>query len=45
MISEAVRRLVLRPGLRLLDPPEGAVVRDRDVFPDRFWLGLGDGEG
>ncbi|MDL4775243.1 MULTISPECIES: cytochrome P450 [Thermomonosporaceae] len=45
VISEAVRRLVLRPGLRLLDPPEGAVVRDRDVFPDRFWLGLGDGEG
>ncbi|GAA2404918.1 cytochrome P450 [Actinomadura vinacea] len=48
VISETVRRLVLRPGLRLLDPPDGAVVRDRDVFPDRFWLGLGapdrDGE-
>jgi cytochrome P450 len=45
VISETVRRLLLRPGLRLLDPPDGAVVRDRDIFPDRFLLGLGDREG
>ncbi|GAA4056739.1 cytochrome P450 [Actinomadura miaoliensis] len=44
VISETVRRLLLRPGLRLLDPPDGTVVRDRDVFPDRFWLGLGGDE-
>jgi cytochrome P450 len=45
VISETVRRLLRRPGLRLLDPPDGAVVRDRDIFPDRFLLGLGDREG
>ncbi|MFC5749816.1 cytochrome P450 [Actinomadura rugatobispora] len=45
VISETVRRLLARPGLRLLDPPDGTVVRDRDIFPDRFWLGIGDREG
>jgi cytochrome P450 len=38
VICEVARRLFRRPGLGLLD---GAVVRDRDVFPDRFVLGLG----
>lgn len=38
VICEVARRLLRRPGVRLLD---GAVVRDRDVFPDRFVLGLG----
>lgn len=41
VICETARRLLRRPGLRLLPPPDGAVVRDRDVFPDRFLLGLG----
>ncbi|RAY11000.1 cytochrome P450 [Actinomadura craniellae] len=41
VVCEVTRRLLRRPGLRLLPPPEGAVVRDRDVFPDRFVLGLG----
>ncbi|MFF5262910.1 cytochrome P450 [Actinomadura viridis] len=45
VITETVRRLLPRPGLRLLDPPDGVVARDRDVFPDRFWLGLGDESG
>lgn len=41
-VSECVRRLLRRPGLRLLPEPDGAVVRDRDVFPDRFNLGIGE---
>lgn len=38
VICEVARRLLRRPGVRLLDD---AIVRDRDVFPDRFVLGLG----
>ncbi|QFG20510.1 cytochrome P450 [Actinomadura sp. WMMB 499] len=46
VICEVVRRLLRRPGVRLLPPPDGGVVRDRGVFPDRFVLGLGpSGEG
>ncbi|MEV7907822.1 cytochrome P450 [Streptomyces anulatus] len=41
VVCEAVRRLLLRPGVRLLPPPEGAVVRSHGIFPDRFLLGLG----
>jgi cytochrome P450 len=41
VICEAVRRLLLRPGVRLLPPPEGEVVRAHGIFPDRFVLGLG----
>ncbi|MEU7835151.1 cytochrome P450 [Nonomuraea sp. NPDC049129] len=41
VICEAVRRLLLRPGVRLLPPPEGRVVRAGGIFPDRFVLGLG----
>ncbi|GAA3149047.1 cytochrome P450 [Nonomuraea roseoviolacea] len=44
VICEVVRRLLLRPGVRLLPPPEGQVVRSHGIFPDRFVLGLG-GEG
>ncbi|WP_019631787.1 cytochrome P450 [Actinomadura atramentaria] len=41
VIAETARRLLRRPGVGLLPPPEGDVVRDRDVFPDRFALRLG----
>ncbi|WP_131738472.1 cytochrome P450 [Actinomadura roseirufa] len=41
VISETLRRLLRRPGLRLLPPPDGRVERDRGVFPDRLLLGLG----
>ncbi|MFC0038503.1 cytochrome P450 [Actinomadura rayongensis] len=42
VIAETVRRLLRRPGVRLLPSPDGDVVRDRDVFPDRFVLELGE---
>ena len=47
VICEAVRRLLLRPGVRLLPPPEGRIERSSGIFPDRFVLGLGseDQEG
>ncbi|MDP9842049.1 cytochrome P450 [Streptosporangium lutulentum] len=41
VICEVVRRLFLRPGVRLLPPPDGVIVRDHGIFPDRFVLGLG----
>ncbi len=41
VICEVVRRLLRRPGVRLLTPPDGAVVRAHGIFPDRFVLGLG----
>ncbi|MFF5209213.1 cytochrome P450 [Streptosporangium sp. NPDC000396] len=41
VICETVRRLLLRPGVRLLPPPEGRIVRAAGIFPDRFVLGLG----
>ncbi|MEU0568014.1 cytochrome P450 [Nonomuraea sp. NPDC005983] len=45
IICEVVRRLLLRPGLRLLPAPEGQIVRSNGIFPDRFVLGLGaDGQ-
>lgn len=40
IICEVVRRLLLRPGLRPLPPPDGAVVRAHGIFPDRFVLAL-----
>ncbi|WP_067480252.1 cytochrome P450 [Actinomadura hibisca] len=44
VLAETARRLLARPGLRPLPPPEGTVVRDRDVFPDHWTLRL-DGTG
>ncbi|MEU8247844.1 cytochrome P450 [Nonomuraea sp. NPDC048916] len=41
VVCETVRRLLLRPGVRLLPPPEGRIVRSNEIFPDRFVLGLG----
>lgn len=41
VICETVRRLLLRPGVRLLPPPDGRIVRSHGIFPDRFVLGLG----
>ncbi|MFC3986069.1 cytochrome P450 [Streptosporangium jomthongense] len=42
IICEAVRRLLLRPGVRRLPGPEGEIVRAHGIFPDRFVLALGD---
>jgi cytochrome P450 len=41
VVAETVRRLLLRPGVRLLPPPEGRIERAAGIFPDRFVLGLG----
>ncbi|MDF2710729.1 cytochrome P450 [Nonomuraea muscovyensis] len=41
VVCEVVRRLLLRPGVRLLPPPEGGLVRSGGIFPERFVLGLG----
>ncbi|MFD8562038.1 cytochrome P450 [Streptosporangium canum] len=41
VICEVVRRLFRRPGVRVLPPPEGAIIRSHGIFPDRFVLGLG----
>lgn len=43
VVGETVRRLLMRPGVHLLPPPEGGIERAHGVFPDRFLLGLGDG--
>ncbi|MCF6469860.1 cytochrome P450 [Nonomuraea sp. MG754425] len=43
VITETVRRLLLRPGVRLLPPPEGSIAYSLGIFPDRFALGLGPG--
>ncbi|WP_433246099.1 cytochrome P450 [Streptosporangium sp. CA-135522] len=46
VICEVVRRLLRRPGVRTLPPPDGEVVRAHGIFPDRFVLALGpDGKG
>lgn len=41
VIAETVRRLLLRPGVRLLPPPRGRVERSLGIFPDSFVLGTG----
>ncbi len=41
VIAETVRRLLLRPGVRLLPPPRGRVERSLGIFPDAFVLGSG----
>ncbi|GAA3816689.1 cytochrome P450 [Sphaerisporangium flaviroseum] len=41
VICEVVRRLLVRPGVRMLPPPDGAIVRDHGIFPDRFVLAIG----
>ncbi|MGP3930430.1 cytochrome P450 [Nonomuraea sp. KM88] len=41
VVCEVVRRLLLRPGLRRVPPPEGVLVRSGGIFPDRFVLAFG----
>jgi cytochrome P450 len=41
VVCEVVRRLLLRPGVRPVPPPEGALVRSGGIFPDRFVLAFG----
>jgi cytochrome P450 len=41
VICEVVRRLLRRPGVRPLPPPDGVIVRAHGIFPDRCVLGLG----
>lgn len=45
MIPEVVRRVLLRPGIRLLPPPDGAIDFQGGPFPERFVVGLGEGAG
>ncbi|SDH01540.1 Cytochrome P450 [Sinosporangium album] len=40
VICEIARRLLRRPGVHLLPPPEGEIVYSHAVFPDRFVLEL-----
>ncbi|MDF5753249.1 cytochrome P450 [Spongiactinospora sp. TRM90649] len=42
IICEPLRRLLRRPGVRPLPPPEGEIARSHGVFPDRFVIGLGE---
>jgi cytochrome P450 len=41
MIPEVVRRVLLRPGVRLLPPPEGSIDFQGGPFPERFVIALG----
>jgi cytochrome P450 len=43
VISETVRRLLLRPGVGPLPPPDDEVIRDRGIFPDRYTLAIDGG--
>jgi cytochrome P450 len=45
VIPEVVRRVLLRPGVRLLPPPEGSIDFQGWPFPERFVIALGDGSG
>lgn len=40
VIPEVVRRVLLRPGVDLLPPPEGAVDFQKGPFPERFMIRL-----
>ncbi|MFG3441988.1 cytochrome P450 [Nonomuraea sp. NPDC047897] len=41
VVCEVLRRVLRRPGVHPLPPPDGGVVRSGGIFPDRFVLGLG----
>ncbi|MGI8330879.1 cytochrome P450 [Actinomadura scrupuli] len=44
-ITEMVRRVLLRPELQLLPPPDGAIGFDGTAFPTRFALAVGSSAG
>ncbi|RBQ17313.1 cytochrome P450 [Spongiactinospora rosea] len=44
IICETLRRLLRRPGVGPLPPPEGEIVRAHAIFPDRFTIALAPGE-
>lgn len=41
MIPEVIRRVLLRPGVHLLPPPEGSIDFQGGPFPERFELAFG----
>ncbi|TDE48495.1 cytochrome P450 [Nonomuraea mesophila] len=41
VVCEVVRRLLLRPGVRPVPPPEGVLTRSAGIFPDRYVLAFG----
>lgn len=45
VVPETVRRVLLRPNVHLLPPPEGKIDFQGGPFPENFWFGFGDGPG
>ncbi|HEX2054188.1 MAG TPA: cytochrome P450 [Actinomycetota bacterium] len=43
IIPEVIRRVLLRPNVHLLPPPEGKVDFHGGPFPESFWFGFGNG--
>lgn len=42
IVPEAVRRILLRPNVHLLPPPEGKIDFHGGPFPESFWFGFGN---
>ncbi|HEU4869184.1 MAG TPA: cytochrome P450 [Actinomycetota bacterium] len=42
VIPEVVRRVLLRPNVHLLPPPEGKIDFHGGPFPESFWFGFGE---
>ncbi|MEX0789750.1 MAG: cytochrome P450 [Actinomycetota bacterium] len=42
LVPEVVRRVLLRPNVRLLPPPEGKIDFQGTPFPQSFWFGYGE---
>lgn len=45
MIPEVVRRVLLRPSVRLLPPPDGSIDFEGGPFPERFVIAFGSDSG
>lgn len=43
VVPEVVRRVLLRPNVHLLPPPEGKIDFKGTPFPESFWFGFGNG--
>jgi cytochrome P450 len=42
LVPEVVRRVLLRPNVHLLPPPEGKIDFHGGPFPESFWFGFGE---
>jgi cytochrome P450 len=42
VVPEVVRRVLLRPNVHLLPPPEGKIDFHGGPFPESFWFGFGE---